>query len=295
MNLSKKEIEKKLKEEFTYWYHKIDLGNGVVTPGFDYEPLWDNIRKVRTQIDYSNKNVLDIASFDGLWAFEAEQLGAEIVIATDCLYRSFRNFLFCKNILNSNCLPYFNVSPYNLFDRLDVCFQENYDDEKPYDRLFDIVQHLGLLYHLRDPFLSLSQARSCIKTGGTLIIETNIVLDIEESFMLYNGIPYTYRVSKNYSVWWIPTITCLKEMLMATFFTPIDESIRFIDYNFPLMDKEKSINKRDHQGINEKKYRIGRLCMLATASRPTEVDQEFCREMEKTYRNPGIERFEHMS
>jgi len=295
MKFSKEEIQKQLKEDFTYWYHKINLGNGIITPGFNYDPLWDNIRSVREQLDYSNKYVLDIASFDGLWSFEAEQLGAEIVIATDCLYRSFRNFLFCKNVLNSNCIPYFNISPYNLFDRLDVYFQENYDDEKPYDRLFDIVQHLGLLYHLRDPLLSLSQARTCIKTDGTLIIESNIVLDVEESFMVYNGIPFTYRISKNFSVWWIPSITCLKEMLMATFFTPIEDSISIIDYHFPLMDKDKSIDKRSHKGIIEKQYKIGRVCMLAKASNPDNYDKEFYREMQRSFRNPGLARLNQMN
>ena len=199
--MDKEEIEKRIKQEFTYWYHKIDLGDGIVTPGFDYEPLWNNIRKVRENyVNYKEKLVLDIGSFDGLWAFEAEKLGAKIVIATDCLYRSFRNFLFCKEVLGSKCIPYFNVSPYNLFERLGVFFKENYDDEKQYDRMFDIVQHLGLLYHLRDPLLSLSQARSCIREGGILLIETNIAINSDDSFMLYNGIPFTSRVSENFSV-----------------------------------------------------------------------------------------------
>lgn len=66
------EIKRKLKKEFSYWYHKIDLGYGITTPGFDYDTLWDNIRRVRKKINYKNKTVLDIASFDGMWAFEAE-------------------------------------------------------------------------------------------------------------------------------------------------------------------------------------------------------------------------------
>lgn len=31
---------------------------------------------------------------------------------------------------------------------------------------YDIVQHLGLLYHVRDPLWTLSQCRSVVKTGG---------------------------------------------------------------------------------------------------------------------------------
>lgn len=289
-NQDKEQITKKLKEDFTYWYHRIELGDGIVTPGFHYEPLWDNIRKVRKNIDYKNKIVLDIAAFDGLFSFEAEKLGAKTVIATDCLYRSFRNFLFCKEVLGSKCLPYYNVSPYNLFERLDVFFQENYDNEKPYDRMFDIVQHLGLLYHLRDPLLSLSQARSCLKTGGTLLIETNIITDSDESFMLYNGIPFTHRASKNYSVWWIPTANCLKEMLMASLFEPVDASISIVDFGLPLGDKDKKVPSKSHQGVVEKPHKIGRLCMNAKAMDPGDVEPEFLREVLRTFRNPGLDR-----
>jgi SAM-dependent methyltransferase len=286
---TKDQIEQKLKSDFTYWYHRIDLGQGVVTPGFHYEPLWDNIRKVRQQVDYKGKNVLDIASFDGMWAFEAEKQGASVVVATDCLYRTFRNFLFCKEVLNSKCIPYYNISPYDLFERLDVFFQENYDHEKPYDRMFDIVQHLGLFYHLRDPFLSLSQARSCLKTGGVMLIETNVIMDSDESFMVYNGIPFTYRTSKNLTVWWMPTVNCLKEMLWASLFEPIDSSVSVVEFTTPLFDKNKVIRKNAHGGVPERDYKVGRLCMLARAQDPKDADPEFLREVRRTFRNPGLD------
>jgi tRNA (mo5U34)-methyltransferase len=281
-------IKKKINTEFSYWYHKINLGGGIITPGFDYEPLWNNIRAVRSNISYTGKRVLDIASFDGLWAFEAEQLGASSVVATDCLYRSFKNFLFCRDVLRSQCIPYYNVSPYNLYDRLDTYFAENYENEKQFDRMFDIVQHLGLLYHLRDPLLSLSQARSCIKTGGTLLIESNVVLDSNESFMLYNGIPFTYRASDNYSVWWIPTLNCLKEMLFASFFEPIESSVSVAEFSLPLQTTSHRFQKRSHGGYIEKPHKIGRVCMVARASEPSNFDPDFVREMNRFYRNPGL-------
>jgi hypothetical protein len=41
------------------WYHRMDLGRGVVTPGFPWEALWNNTRKVRDAIDRFLKLVLD--------------------------------------------------------------------------------------------------------------------------------------------------------------------------------------------------------------------------------------------
>ncbi len=158
---------KKRVAEFPFWYHKIKLAEGVVTPGLPFDHVWDNIRKSRSAIDYTGKIVLDIASWDGMWAFEAEQLGAKTVVATDCRYEALDNFIFCREILGSKAMPFYNVAPYFLAERLDVFFQENWKSQKPYERLFDIVHHLGLLYHLRDPFLSLSQARSCLIKEGS--------------------------------------------------------------------------------------------------------------------------------
>jgi tRNA (mo5U34)-methyltransferase len=146
---------------FPYWYHRIELIPGVVTPGFHLEPLWNHLRSVRNKVEYSDKVVLDIASFDGMFAFEAEEKKARTVVATDCLYNSFANFMFCREILKSRVVPYYNISPYNLTDRLDVYFDEQFPPAD-IDRRFDIVQHFGLLYHLRDPLLSLSQARSVL-------------------------------------------------------------------------------------------------------------------------------------
>ena len=81
------------------WYHNIDLGLGVTTPGRSYDSIWEKIRLVRRNIDYKQKRVLDIASYDGMWAFEAERLGAAEVVATDVTYHAFEHFLFCKQVL----------------------------------------------------------------------------------------------------------------------------------------------------------------------------------------------------
>ena len=86
--LSESEIKSFL-EKRTYWYHKIQLTENITTPGFELDPIWNQIRNVRSGIDYKDKTVLDIASFDGMFAFEAEKEGASKVIATDCLYKSF--------------------------------------------------------------------------------------------------------------------------------------------------------------------------------------------------------------
>jgi tRNA (mo5U34)-methyltransferase len=189
------------------WYHKMDLG-GVITPGHDFDAIWNNIRLARKNLDYAGRAVLDLGSVDGMWAFEAEKLGAAPVVATDCYYEQvYERFLFCREVLGSKVIPYYNVSPYDLWERLDFFFQENWGDGKPYQRRFDIVQHLGLLYHLRDPLRSLSQARSVLRTGGHILIETAAVVDEDGAFLLFNGVtPGRGRIYTDTTTWWAPTI-----------------------------------------------------------------------------------------
>jgi SAM-dependent methyltransferase len=282
--------ESKIKEFLqrrTYWYHKIRLADGIVTPGFDLEPLWDQVRKVRDTVDYKGKTVLDIASFDGMFAFEAEKRGANRVIATDCLYKSFENFLFCREVLQSSVFPYYNVSPYNLTDRLNVYFQENYE-ELPEDRRFDIVQHFGLLYHLRDPMLSLLQARSVLKPGGILILETDFIMDSNESKMVFNGLPENARVRDNYSVWWAPTKLCLLEMLQASLFQPNHSSVAEMFFDVPGRENGRVLAPQNKKK-SQPEYKIGRICLTAKAVATKEAQPKLLAELKRTYRNPGLD------
>ena len=75
------------------WYHKIDLGNGIITPGRDYEKMWQSTSCVMNNINYEGKRVLDLGSLDGYWAFEAEKRGASTIVATDARFEGYENLL----------------------------------------------------------------------------------------------------------------------------------------------------------------------------------------------------------
>jgi tRNA (mo5U34)-methyltransferase len=60
-----------------FWYHTIDLGKGLITPGsFDYRTCLDAFR---FPADMSGMSVLDIGSATGFFAFEFERRGAKVV------------------------------------------------------------------------------------------------------------------------------------------------------------------------------------------------------------------------
>lgn len=259
-----------------WWYHKIQLAPGIITPGLPLDDVWNMVRSVRQHVDYKGKRVLDIASFDGMWSFEAEKLGASFVVASDCYHPVFKKFAFCKNVLGSDVTPLYNVSPYFLWEGLKTILMDDETVKLPFPQQikhnqFDIIQHFGLLYHVRDPLMTLSQARSVIKTGGHLIIETACILNNDESIMVFNGPPeQKNRFYVDDTSWWAPTITCLQEMLKSTLFEPLPHTIR-------------SIEK-----IHSKNYTVGRVCLVAKAVPPSHMQEDSLKELLRTFRNPGL-------
>ena len=63
------------------WFHQIDLGGGIVTPGHDNSA--EKLPRIGLPADLTGKTVLDIGAWDGFFSFEAERRGAQRVVAID--------------------------------------------------------------------------------------------------------------------------------------------------------------------------------------------------------------------
>jgi tRNA (mo5U34)-methyltransferase len=79
MSAEAREIERRIAG--IGWYHTIDLGHGVHTPGFiDNRPT---VPLFGLPADLTGARCLDIGTYDGFWAFEMERRGAADVIGID--------------------------------------------------------------------------------------------------------------------------------------------------------------------------------------------------------------------
>src|SRR5437588_11652940 len=65
------------------WWHSIDLGDGVVTPGHKSPTMLDDEWQSLNLPDLCGKSVLDIGAWDGFFSFAAERAGAARVVALD--------------------------------------------------------------------------------------------------------------------------------------------------------------------------------------------------------------------
>jgi tRNA (mo5U34)-methyltransferase len=63
--------------EASSWYHTIELPGGIVTKGaYDHRPL---VQHMGFPENLTGQRALDVATFDGFWAFELERRGADVV------------------------------------------------------------------------------------------------------------------------------------------------------------------------------------------------------------------------
>lgn len=140
-------LQKRIEQE-PYWFHKIDLGDGLITPGWS-DPKKDKLPHFGLPADLTGMRVLDIGTAEGFFAFEAERRGAAEVVAIDAFPPCQVRFELCRQALESRCTfqsrSVYELSPSTM-------------------GTFDLVMCFGLLYHLRHPLLALDRIRSvCTK------------------------------------------------------------------------------------------------------------------------------------
>lgn len=228
------------------WYHNIDLGGGLVTPGRGLHALWDIDRRLMALVDFHGKAVLDIGAMDGMWSFEAERRGAASVVATDAYPWGLERFLFCKRALNSRVRGHYDVSVYELATAL-----TNRLGSRP---SFDVVLCFGVLYHLRDPLLALAQIRSVLKQDGIALIETAF-FHSRKPVMYFNSRGKLFYDDP--TTWWAPSWPCLRDMCEAS-----------------LLDAAR-VDPQDRFELRERFQKVGRLGFVARPLAPDRLDRGY--------------------
>ncbi len=145
------------------WWHSIDLGNGIVTPGPDPTPA--RLREIQMPDDLSGLSVLDIGAWDGFFSFEAERRDAARVLATDS---------FCWGQGGWGTKAGFELARRALHSHVEDLTIDPLDLSPESVGTFDVVLFLGVLYHMRHPLLALERVFSV--TRGQLILNTQVDL-----------------------------------------------------------------------------------------------------------------------
>jgi tRNA (mo5U34)-methyltransferase len=188
------------------WFHRIDLGNGIVTPGVDDSPAK---LKALELPSLAGKTVLDIGANDGFFSFAAERAGARRVLAVDepawgedDSLGSKRGFDLAREVLQSKVEDL----------RCDL-----HDLTPELVGTFDVVFLLGVLYHLEDPINSLRHVARL--TNELLVVETlvDMTWTRRPAAAFYPGA----EINEDASNWWGPNPPAVLGMLRTVGFRDV--------------------------------------------------------------------------
>jgi tRNA (mo5U34)-methyltransferase len=185
------------------WWHQIDLGNGIVTPGPD--KTIERLKWLGLPADLSGKSVLDIGAWDGAFSFEAERRGASRVLAIDEFiwagkgWASKEGFECARRALNS---------------KVEDLLLDVYDLGPEKVGRFDLVLFSGVLYHLKHPLLALERVASVCSDQLILSTHVDLIELRRPAIALYPGREFNNDPTN----WCGPNIPALEAMLQIVGF-----------------------------------------------------------------------------
>jgi tRNA (mo5U34)-methyltransferase len=208
------------------WYHTIDLGQGVATPGqYDLEPLLPHYGIPGT---LAGKSVLDVGPAHGYFAFEFERRGATVATAelpnwaehdaSPVLQHEFARAGDSPESYHRGALG-FAIEARGSQVRRHFC--NVYDLTPERVGTYDFVFCASVLLHLTDPLRALFGIRRVCRDEAVIATGIDTTLHVMgQSRALFVGQP-------NGQAFWLPTITCLEQMVLAAGFARVERVSTF--------------------------------------------------------------------
>ena len=212
------------------WYHTIDLGHGVATPGFvDRRSVTDRYGLPASLV---GMRCLDVGTYDGFWAFEMERRGAQEVIALDLdspldldVPRLQRRALesnptMLEALGVGQIGSGFKLAHEILGSRAKRATVDVYKLTEDSLGLFDVVFVSEVLLHLRDAQTALENIYSV--TRDYVVIAEPFEPELER----LNRPVSEFVGTEVVGIWWKHSISALKKMLNVAGFTRVEEVAR---------------------------------------------------------------------
>ncbi len=201
------------------WYHCLDLGNGRVTPGsFDHRALLEHYQ---LPADMRGMRALDVATFDGFWAFEFEKRGASDVVAVDLstvreldLPPAVRAGM-SEEQLAGRIGRGFEIAHRALGSKVRRVETSVHDLDPVALGQFDFVHSGNFLLHLKNPAGALQSIARMGRPGGQALIVDTFHPQVPDEFVLYAG-------GQHRCVWWHFSLGALERMVRDSGFRKVE-------------------------------------------------------------------------
>jgi tRNA (mo5U34)-methyltransferase len=224
-------------DEVPFWWHSIDLGDRVVTPGHKSAHALRHELDAMALPDLRGRSVLDIGGWDGYFAFAAERLGASRVAVVDHYMWSMDSpgqQAYWRRCMDEGVTPRpyhetefwhpdtlpgkrgFDLARDALGSRVEPIVADFMTCDLDALGQWDVVFYLGVLYHMEEPLTALRRVGRV--TRELAIVETEaIVVPGLEHEALWRFFPGA-ELNGDISNWWAPNLTALLGGLHAAGF-----------------------------------------------------------------------------
>ena len=188
------------------WYYAMELLPGVVTPGYRHLNF-GLTRTLLSRIDVRNRSILDIGTMEGGVPVLANRQGARNIVGIDVA--PFQDKV--------DAVKHYTGAEFDYYFGLTHGATPAFLKQRGHAN-FDVVVLSGVLYHCFGPLHTLAMARSMIRTGGLMIVETFATADQEQG-MFFNT---DGRFTTDPSTYFLITAPLLDYLLRYFKLQPID-------------------------------------------------------------------------
>ncbi len=217
------------------WYHVLDLGNGIVTPGqYDLKPM---LRHYGLPRSLEGKAVLDVGPGHGFFAFEFERRGAQVSTAeipvwsdhdgSPALHEMFEQGGNVPDAYHHGALGLAIEARQSAVKRQ---FCNIYDLTPARVGTYDLVFCASVLLHLTDPLRALYAIRRVCRDQAI------ICTGIDTHFHVANQSRARFMGTPTGQAFWLPTMKCLRQMALAAGFKRVERvstfDLRRVDGSF---------------------------------------------------------------
>lgn len=219
-----------------FWFHSLDLGHGVVTPGHKSLRLLQKEVEDLHLPDLHGRTVLDIGAWDGCFSFQAERLGAARVVALDHYMWSIdmsqtrpasqlaEHF---PHMWRPDTLPGkrgFDLAHKVFVSRVEPLVADFMEVDPATLGQFDVVLYLGVLYHQRHPLQALERVAKV--TRHVAIIETEAVNIPGLEDRAFCQFFESDELAGDPSNWWAPNAQALIGLCRAAGFRKVEVQVQ---------------------------------------------------------------------
>lgn len=203
----KLQLENGLKNLFPWRKGPYDLFGLHLDTEWRSDWKWERIKDHISPLD--NRLILDVGCGNGYHCWRMLGAGAQMVVGVDPVQLHVLQFQAIRRLYGHEKVPIY-VLPLTL------------EEIPEKTKIFDTVFSMGVLYHRRSPIDHLTDLRSCLRSGGELVLETLVIEGEQGESLVPEG-----RYARMRNVWFLPTCATLMSWMKRCGF----KNIRVVDVN----------------------------------------------------------------